>query len=212
MEKIFIIGAGGFGREVLWLIERINSLNPMWEVVGFIDDGVDIGTIIDGIQVVGTTDELIDTKEKVSVVCAVGSAKVRKKIIENVSRNNNIKFPNIIDPSSISSRYIEMGQGNIVCASNVFTVNIRIGNFNILNLSCTIGHDVEIGDFNTIYPGVNVSGGVKLGNCVELGTGSKIIQGKNIGDNTIVGAGAVIIRDIDGECTVVGVPGYKRKK
>ena len=28
MKDIVIIGAGGFGREVAWLIERINNENP----------------------------------------------------------------------------------------------------------------------------------------------------------------------------------------
>ena len=38
MKKIAIFGAGGFGREVKWLIDDINEIQPNWEFIGFFDD------------------------------------------------------------------------------------------------------------------------------------------------------------------------------
>ncbi len=38
MKELIIIGASGFGREVAWLVERINKVNPTWKQLGFIDD------------------------------------------------------------------------------------------------------------------------------------------------------------------------------
>lgn len=38
MKDLYIIGAGGFGREVAWLAERINQSDPVWNLKGFIDD------------------------------------------------------------------------------------------------------------------------------------------------------------------------------
>ena len=42
MKDIVIIGAGGFGREVAWLIEDINKVNNEWNIVGFVDDNKSI--------------------------------------------------------------------------------------------------------------------------------------------------------------------------
>ena len=42
MRDIFIIGAGGVGKEVAFLIEEINKKNPIWNIVGFIDDNNEI--------------------------------------------------------------------------------------------------------------------------------------------------------------------------
>ena len=39
MEKIVIYGAGGFGRELAYLIELINEKKPTYDLIGFIDDG-----------------------------------------------------------------------------------------------------------------------------------------------------------------------------
>ena len=203
---IFIIGAGGFGREVQWIIERINEKNNKWNLLGYIDDGIKEGTFINGYNVLGGTDYLINYSTEVCVVCAVGNPKVREKIISKLVSNNKILFPNIIDPDVKMSKYIKMGKGNIICAGNILTVNIEISDFCIINLDCTIGHDDEINSYVTIYPSVNVSGNVKISKCTELGTGSQVIQGITIGEYVTVGAGAVVVNEIPNNCVAVGCP------
>lgn len=206
MKQIVIIGAGGFGREVQWLIERINEQNMTWKIKGYIDDGVEIGTQINGYTVLGGVQTLLNRKEKISVVCAIGSAKTRKRIIDKLSSDDNLEFPNLIDPNVQMSRYVNLGKGNIICAGNILTTNITVKDFAILNLGCTIGHDAVINSFVTVYPSVNISGCVTIGENVEVGTGTQIIQGKNICANAIVGAGSVVVKDIENEGTYVGVP------
>lgn len=36
MKDIAIFGVGGFGREVLTLIQDINKVEPTWNVIGFL--------------------------------------------------------------------------------------------------------------------------------------------------------------------------------
>ena len=38
MKKLFIIGAGGFGRELLQWVKDINKVTPTWDIQGFVDD------------------------------------------------------------------------------------------------------------------------------------------------------------------------------
>ena len=205
-KKIVIVGAGGFGREVLWLIERINEKKLCWKVAGFIDDAMECNHTINQIPVLGSLERLEMQQEEINVVCAIGSAKIRKTVVERLKKNPKLQFPNMVDPSVSYSKYIKMGEGNIVCAETILTTNIKLGDFNILNLSCTVGHDVKIKNFVTVYPGVNISGNVKVGAESELGTGTKIIQGKQIGDQVIVGAGAVVVADLTEAGTYIGVP------
>lgn len=206
MTNIVIIGAGGFGREVQWLIERINEQEQTWNILGYVDDGMAVDTNVDGYRVLGGIDYLRSVKENVAVVCAIGSSKTRKKVISRLLEQSNITFPNLVDPSVIMSGRIKMGQGNIICASNILTVDIEMGDFNIINLDCTVGHDVMIDSFVTVYPSVNISGMVEVGSETELGTGTQIIQGKKIGGNIIVGAGSVVVKDILETGTYIGIP------
>ena len=171
MKKICIIGSGGFGREVAWLIERINNIIPTWEIVGFIDDTKEPGLIEGDYPILGHCDFLSEIKEKVWVVCAVGSAKNRKSIINKIKNYNNILFATLVDPSVIMSKRVHIGEGSIICAGTIITVDVRIGNHVIINLDSTVGHDVVIDDFVTVYPSVNISGNTRIESTVELGTG-----------------------------------------
>lgn len=212
MEKIVIVGAGGFGREVEWLINRINKVKPTYEVVGFVDDGKENGESVGHSTVIFNTDELSKTSEKYSVAIAIGNAKVRKMLAEKISSNKNLSFPNLIDPAVIyDEEEVTLGEGNIICGGTIMTVNINIGNFNIINLDCTIGHDDILNNYITIYPSVNVSGNVIVNDCAEIGTGTQIIQGLSVNGNTIIGASAAVVKSIEESGTYVGVPVKKIK-
>lgn len=210
MKDLYIIGAGGFGREVAWIVERINSIKPTWNLKGFIDDNETLWGSTEGEYHVFGGCEYLSALEDVYAVCAVGSSNVRKKIIEKL-KDTSIKFATLVDPSVLYSNSVKIGEGAIVCAGTIITVDVNIGDHVIVNLDCTIGHDAVIDDFVTIYPSVNVSGNVLIGECSELGTGTQIIQGKKVISNTIIGAGAIVVKDCIESGTYVGSPAKKIK-
>jgi len=207
MKDLIIIGAGGFGREVAWAVERQNKVKPTWNLLGFFDDNERIQrSEINGYKVLGKSTD-VNKHPDAYFVCAVGASITREKIIKRVKEiNPNIKFGTVIDPSVEMSDLVTIGDGSIICAHTIITVNISIGNHVIINLDCTIGHDAILQDFVTLYPSVNVSGNANIGHAVELGTGMQLIQGITVGNYSIVGAGAVVIKDIPEKCTAVGSP------
>ena len=210
MNDLYIIGAGGFGHEIAWLVERINAVKPTWNFRGFIDDDESRwGNETDGYKILGGC-EYLKTLGDVYAVCAVGSARIRKAIIEKLE-DSSVRFATLIDPSVLMSGTVEIGEGTMICAGNILTVDIKIGRHVIINLDCTVGHNTIAEDFVTLYPSVNVSGNVHLGECSEMGTGAQIIQGRTIAENTIVGAGAVVTKDITESGTYVGSPARKIK-
>lgn len=205
MKDLVIVGAGGFGREVAWLVEEINEVSKEWNLIGFIDENKEIHeTLINGYEVLGGIDWLKD--KDIYYVCAIGNSKIRKDVVEKINKFQ-LKAATIIHPSVLmNKKYVEVGEGSIICASSILTVNIKLGKHVILNLDCTVGHDAILQDFVTVYPNVNISGNCRINKCVELGTGTQIIQGKIIEENTIVGAGSVVIKNIEKNRTIVGVP------
>ncbi|MBR2674850.1 MAG: acetyltransferase [Mogibacterium sp.] len=207
MKDLIIIGASGFGREVAWLVERINRQEQAWNLLGFMDDNDSMQhESVDGYEVIGKTDDA-DKYPDAYFVCAVGASKIRERIIEKIkSQRPGAKFATLIDPSVEMSELVSIGEGSIICAHTIITVNIEIGSHVIINLDCTVGHDAVLEDFVTLYPSVNVSGATRLCKGSELGTGTQIIQGKAIGSNAIVGAGSVVVKDIPDNCTAVGIP------
>lgn len=207
MKKIAIFGAGGFGREVQFLIEEINSIKPTYEFIGFYDDGILKGSIINDYPVLGGINELNDYPESLSIAIAIGDPKTKATIIGKI-HNQYVNFPTLVHPQVIIGKikFTSIGKGCIICAGVIITVNIQIGDFVILNLSCTVGHDTNIGDYSSFMPTVNISGEVNIEKGVYVGTGAKIINQLSIGESTIVGAGAVVSKSLPANCTAVGIP------
>lgn len=203
MNDIYIVGASGFGREVAWLIEELGT----WNIAGFIDGNESIqNTIINNIPVIGNTDFLLDMKDNINVVIAIGNPYIREKIVQKLISKETICFPNIIAKDVRISKYVKMGIGNIICTGTILTTNILLGNFNHINLDCTVGHDVVLNDYITVYPSVNISGNVNIDDYSELGTGSKIIQGKTLAKSVVLGAGAVVVKNLEESGTYIGIP------
>lgn len=207
MKDLIIFGASGFGREVAWLVERINKIEPTWNLLGFMDDNTAIqGIEINGYKVLGKTEDVCSFQDAY-FVCAVGASRIRENIVKRMKAfSPDVRFATIIDPTVEMSKFVSIGEGTIICAHTILTVNISIGEHVIINLDCTIGHDAIIKDYVTMYPSVNVSGITTIGHGSELGTGMQIIQGKSIGDYSIIGAGAVVVKEIPDRCTAVGCP------
>ena len=78
-----------------------------------------------------------------------------------------------------------------------------------------IGETAEIGDNVTLYQGVTLGGTGKeqgkrhptLGDNVMVSAGAKVLGSFKIGENSKIGAGSVVLKEVQANCTVVGVPG-----
>ena len=215
MEKIVVVGAGGFSREVAEIFKdqaKLNSKRIKKMVIGFVDDDPKfIGKSLNGIPILGNIDWLIEKQKDAMCVVAIGDPKIKKNIVEKLIKAN-MKFTNAIHPSVIMSDSVVLGEGDIICAGCVLTVNIRIGNHVILNLLTTIGHDAVIDDYCSIMPGVRINGENHLHQGVYVGTGSSFAHQVEIGEWSTLGAGAVVIGDIPDHVLAVGVPATVKKK
>lgn len=196
MKDIAIYGAGGFGKEVACLINRINEKEKSWNLIGFFDDNPKLkekmishyGLCLGGIE------ELNAYNKVINVVIAIGNPSIIKKIIDKVN-NPYVSYPNIIHPNIVYSDIdtFNIGKGNIIQANCTMSCDVTIGDFNLLNGSVVLGHDVTIGSFNTIMPAVRVSGEVKIGDENFFGVGSIVLQQLKIGNKTRLSAGSVLV-------------------
>ena len=207
MKDLIIIGAGGLGRETIWMAERINAVNPEWNILGFIDDKPSYkGKIIDGYRVLGNSAD-VATYPDAYYICAIGNSSIRKSAVEKIKKIAPVKFATLIDPACVYCKSkTSFGEGCIICAHTYITVDIKIGNHVYFGADGTIGHDAVIDDFVTCYPGVNLSGATHINSVCDIGAGSTVIQGITVGGKSIIGAGSVVIRDLPEGCTAVGSP------
>jgi sugar O-acyltransferase (sialic acid O-acetyltransferase NeuD family) len=193
MKDIAIYGAGGLGREVYCMLQSLNKEKPLWNVIGFFDDGIPIGNKNEYGSVIGGINELNDWKDELSVVMAIGSGKTVKAIVDKII-NDRISFPNIMNhPFLADDNNLKVGKGNIVARDCSFSCAVKIGDFNLFNGSIVFGHDVHVGNFNTFMPAVRVSGEVEIGDENFFGVGSIILQQIRISNKVRIGAGSVLM-------------------
>lgn len=205
-KKILVYGSGGFGKEIVWLIDSTDE----FEMVGFIDDTVNLqGSLIVDMPVYGFDAAVIQYPEA-CVVIAQGNSKNRE-LLANKIKNVGMKLATLIHPRTEISRRVVYGEGTVICAGNSITVDISMGENTQINLNCTIGHDVVMGDYCTLSPGVHISGHVHMGNRVFVGTGAVIINGSKdspliIEDDVVIGASSCVTKSLKAGNTYVGIP------
>lgn len=207
IRDLAIYGFGGFGREVACIIKDINSEQPSWNLIGYIDDNVHAGSSNRYGEVLGGLDFLNNYPADLAVVIAIGSPELIKKLsIEIV--NQNIFFPNIIAPSVFffDKESVRLGQGNLITNSCRISCDVELGDFNIVNGSVSLGHDVKIGNYNVLFPDTRLSGFAELRNENFVGAKSFIAQNVKVGNNTKVSAGSFVMRDIRNKGLYAGNP------
>lgn len=203
MKEIVIVGAGGLGKEVAFILRRIGE----HQLVGFIDDNQEKqGKLVVGLPVIGTLSCLQAWEEPLAVVLAIANGTQREKIAKQLKTNPMFTFPTIQDPSVLVGFNVSVGEGNIIMPHVTMTGDIEINDFNVIELKCAIGHDVEIGSYNTLFPDCLLAGYVKVHQYVSLGMGTQVIQNIQIANQVITGAGTVVIRDLAKDSKAVGVP------
>ncbi|MEM7373083.1 MAG: acetyltransferase [Bacteroidota bacterium] len=206
MSSLIIVGAGGFAKEVAWLISDYNrqTQEHAYNLLGFVGDP---STNFRGRPSVLGNDDWVFShlSPDIHYVIAIGNSMARKTLAQKY-QTQHFSPKSLVHPSVHMSDSVQLGTGSIICAGSTLTTDIEIGQHVIINLHCTVGHDSRIEDFCTLSPGVHISGGVHIGQCCEIGTGAVILPGIKIGNNCRIGAGAVVTKELAAGKTYVGIP------
>ncbi|MCX5783175.1 MAG: acetyltransferase [Elusimicrobia bacterium] len=204
MEKIILLGGGGHCKSV------IDAVGNSFEIAGILDGKKTKGEKVLGIAVLGGDEMMAECFSGGIKLCfisvgSVGDTKIREALAQ-MAVKAGFKFPDIVHPSAVVSKYATLGDGNFISAGAIINAGATVGNHCIINTGASIDHDCEIGDFVHIAPGVSLSGGVKIGARAHLGTGASVIQNIKIGAGAIVGAGSLVTKDVPEKAVVFGVP------
>ena len=203
---IVVIGAGGFGRQMPWIIRDMHDARTAnFSFQGFADDCGDSKTI-EGYPIIGTIDDVLARDSKPTVVCALGDPRLRKQILDKCVANGS-NLASLIHPSVMHPEYVTFEDGCIVSAGTVMSTNVRVGYGALVNFGCRIGHDVDIRAFASLMPNVSIGGESVIGEGTFIGIGATISSRVNIGEWSLVGAGAVVVKDVPPRAIVAGVPG-----
>ncbi|CAM3564421.1 NeuD/PglB/VioB family sugar acetyltransferase [Paracidovorax anthurii] len=202
-RNLLIVGAGGFGREVLTYIE---DDNPLFRPKGFLDSRA---SVLDGMQrsigIVGDPLTYVPVDGDV-FMAALGDPAARHQYTEALRTVHNVDFATVVHPQAHVTRHARIGRGCIIGPRVGISVDVQIGDFVCVQEYTVIGHDARIGDWCQINSHCSISGGAKIGNFVTIHPNCVITSGTVIGDNVKVGAGSVVYGRIPSNVTIMGNP------
>jgi sugar O-acyltransferase (sialic acid O-acetyltransferase NeuD family) len=206
MKKLLIVGAGGYGREVLSYIE---DDNPLFEFKGFLDDRSDIANKSPrNIVVISSPLTYSPLTDEVFMV-AIGNPQDREYYTKNLRLVHNANFVTVVHPQANVSRHSHIGFGCVIGPRCGISVDTFIGNFTCIQEYTVIGHDSVIGNWCQINSHCTISGGSRIGDYVTIHPNSVVTSKAVIGDGVIVAPGSVVVGKISPGITVIGNPARK---
>ena len=206
MKRLWIAGAGGFGRELFHWVKQHPDHGRHWTFFGFLDDNL---RALEGLNYPGTTVRALSSfvpQPEDTILLGVGAPRT-KKLVAAKLRASGAGFLTFVHPSAVLGGNIRMGEGCVLCPNAVISADVALGDFVMLNFAATAGHDSRLGDFCTLGPHSDVTGGAVLEEGAFLGSGARVIPGCRVGAWSTIGAGSVATIDVPAGQTAFGVPG-----
>ena len=205
-KTLVVMGAGGFGPEVVWAAGQVNAVQPTFDIVGYCDDeGSKKGGAIDGLPILGRPEEAPVPAGGIHFVCAIGSNSVRAKIVPRLLALG-WKPATVIDPSVMVAPGVTVGEGTYVGAGCILAPHAAVGRHVIVNHHCSIGHNSTLEDYVQVSPGGRVSGACVLKEGAYLGSNAVVAQGKSLGRYAKLGACSFAVSNIPDGATAIGIP------
>jgi sugar O-acyltransferase (sialic acid O-acetyltransferase NeuD family) len=199
-KSLFIFGAGGHGKVIADLSERIGYN------VFFYDDSYPEKNNNEHWPIIGSFFDLLALDPSLyDLAVAIGDNVIRENKVMLLLKKG-FHLPVLTDSTAMVSKYAEIGSGSVIFAGAVVNAFSKIGTGCIVNTCAVIDHDTVVGDFSHICPNVTLAGDVNIGNNCWIGIGSQVKEQLTIGENSLIGAGSTVLGDLPNDVMAYGSP------
>jgi len=201
-QRILIVGAGGFGREVLhWARDAW----PEWHdrIAGFLARHNHASASLPHI--------LADPADYVpepgdAFLLAIGIPGVRRRVAEALAARG-AEFLTLVHPTAVVAATATLGPGSIVCPQAVVSDSAATGRCVLVNYHASLAHDAVAGDYAVLSPYAALAGAARVGADAFLGLHASVGPGVVVGERSKVAANSCALNDVPPESLVHGVPG-----
>lgn len=195
-RALLVYGGGGHGKS---LIELVRSLGEH-DLVGVIDDSIEMGTEVLGVPVLGGGEVMEAMKAcgvglAVNAVGGVGDIMTRVRVFEDILRIG-FNCPTLIHPTAFIEPSANLDAGVQIFPHAYVGSDAQIGFGVIVNTGAVVSHDCRVGDYANVAPGALIAGGVTIGKHVLIGMGVTINLNVSVGAGARVGNSAVLKEDV----------------
>lgn len=203
-RKLYIIGAGDFGRELEMHLDRLPESDRDWTIAGYLDDNPDS---LDGypsdLQILGPISGFPFQSDDLAVL-AIAKPSSKRNVYQRL--RERVELMTYISPDAIVGKFTRMGIGCIIGPRVIIGPNVMLGDAVFVNSGSMVGHDVTIGSFCSFMANNNIAGKCRIGADAYFGSSVTVIPNRWVCDGALIGAGSVVVRSVTEQRTVFGNP------
>ena len=194
--RILVYGAGGHGRSLVALLRTLGT----YEILGFLDDGYEIGGSVVGLQVLGGAEQLAEFAAKgvrmaVNAVGGIGDLQIRLRVFNRL-REAGFFCPTVIHPTAFLEESSQLGHGVQVFPFAYVGTEVSVGFGTIINTGAIVSHNCQLEQYVNLSPGATLAGGVTVGEGALIGMRATINLYVHIGRRARIGNGATVKADV----------------
>ena len=205
VSRIIIVGAGGFGREVLqWARDAWPEASS--RIVGFLSAESDRLNRHDcSLEIIADPDRY-KPQSGDALLLAIGIPVVRRQVAESL-RSRGAEFLTLVHPTAIVAPTAAIAEGAIICPYAIVSDAAQVGAFVLMNYHSSLGHDASAGDYSVLSPYATLGGNAHIGDDVFMGLHASVGPGRRIGARSKVSANSCALSDAPPESIIYGAPG-----
>jgi len=203
-RRILIVGAGGFGREVLqWTHDAWPEQSRL--IAGFLsaDAGLLDGRGL-GLPILADPADFAPQSGD-ALILAIGIPGVRRRVAEDLLGRGAV-FLTLVHPTAIVAATAVIGTGSVICPRALVSVSASVGRFGLVNYQASLAHDSSAGDFAVLSPYATLGGGARIGADAFLGLHAAVGPGLSVGPRSKLSAGSCALADVPADSLAYGVP------
>jgi len=195
-KRLVIYGAGGHGSSLAALVRSSED----YEIIGFLDDGIREGALVDGLPVLGGVDKLPELYQDgirlvINGVGGIGDLPARLSVYENLA-NACFYCPTVIHKTAFIEESAELADGVQVFPLAYVGVRVQVGYGSIINTGAILSHDCNLDPYANLSPGAILAGGVVVGEASLIGMRATVNLNVKIGKRARIGNGATVKADV----------------
>jgi len=195
-QSLVIYGGGGHGKSLIDLVRALGD----FDLVGVIDDGLVVGTVVMNLPILGGGEVLGALAERglrlaANAVGGVGDIKNRIRVFERIIESG-FSCPTLVHPRATVEPSSRLADGVQVFPNAYVGSEAEVGFGTIINTSAVISHDCRLDAYVNVSPGALLAGGVTVGEGTLIGMGVTINLNVTVGAGARVGNSAVVKLDV----------------